>query len=267
MCSSVMKTSVSMDSSDQKKTRMKLKKFLTRRPTYQAVRDKGYIKGIQTEHNTGRYLHFLIISHMWTCATGWISDNRQRVLAHLPLHRWEKEMCVDDSQIRCLAVVWRVCASGKTHQCPTLSKCASTTWRTQVTPIWLPRVSFHLFSFSFKNRAKSDQIRDTNTGRRQWGYDTQNEWDDLPEMCLFRRMKLNLTAKIFYSQRLILRKTTDSFSDADDSVQPFQSQWFNQTRAYHLYSTLWRPQTSFQSILEAHNKRQLVEHLCMSVLS
>uniref|UniRef100_A0AAX7TBS6 Rho GTPase activating protein 12 n=1 Tax=Astatotilapia calliptera TaxID=8154 RepID=A0AAX7TBS6_ASTCA len=36
--------SVSMDSSDQKKTRMKLKKFLTRRPTYQAVRDKGYIK-------------------------------------------------------------------------------------------------------------------------------------------------------------------------------------------------------------------------------
>ncbi|KAG7242491.1 hypothetical protein INR49_020983, partial [Caranx melampygus] len=42
--SRVMKTSVSMDSSDQKKTRMKLKKFLTRRPTYQAVRDKGYIK-------------------------------------------------------------------------------------------------------------------------------------------------------------------------------------------------------------------------------
>ncbi|KAF3836164.1 hypothetical protein F7725_028722, partial [Dissostichus mawsoni] len=42
----VMKTSVSMDSSDQKKTRLKLKKFLTRRPTYQAVRDKGYIKGV-----------------------------------------------------------------------------------------------------------------------------------------------------------------------------------------------------------------------------
>lgn len=41
-----MKTSVSMDSSDQKKTRVKLKKFLTRRPTYQAVRDKGYIKGM-----------------------------------------------------------------------------------------------------------------------------------------------------------------------------------------------------------------------------
>ncbi|XP_061877790.1 rho GTPase-activating protein 12-like isoform X2 [Entelurus aequoreus] len=40
----VMKTSLSMDTSDQKKTRLKLKKFLTRRPTYQAVRDKGYIK-------------------------------------------------------------------------------------------------------------------------------------------------------------------------------------------------------------------------------
>ncbi|XP_077591943.1 rho GTPase-activating protein 12b isoform X5 [Stigmatopora nigra] len=40
----VMKNSISMDSSDQKKTRLKLKKFLTRRPTYQAVRDKGYIK-------------------------------------------------------------------------------------------------------------------------------------------------------------------------------------------------------------------------------
>lgn len=39
-----VKSSVSMDLSDQKKTRMKLKKFLTRRPTYQAVRDKGYIK-------------------------------------------------------------------------------------------------------------------------------------------------------------------------------------------------------------------------------
>ncbi|CAL9687255.1 unnamed protein product [Knipowitschia caucasica] len=40
----VMKSSVSMDASDQKKTRLKLKKFLIRRPTYQAVRDKGYIK-------------------------------------------------------------------------------------------------------------------------------------------------------------------------------------------------------------------------------
>ncbi|XP_049453297.1 rho GTPase-activating protein 12-like isoform X9 [Epinephelus fuscoguttatus] len=40
----VMKPSASMDASDNKKTRHKLKKFLTRRPTLQAVRDKGYIK-------------------------------------------------------------------------------------------------------------------------------------------------------------------------------------------------------------------------------
>uniref|UniRef100_A0A3P8V492 Rho GTPase activating protein 12a n=1 Tax=Cynoglossus semilaevis TaxID=244447 RepID=A0A3P8V492_CYNSE len=39
-----MKTSTSMDSTENKKTRHKLKKFLTRRPTLQAVRDKGYIK-------------------------------------------------------------------------------------------------------------------------------------------------------------------------------------------------------------------------------
>ncbi|XP_033506568.1 rho GTPase-activating protein 12-like isoform X2 [Epinephelus lanceolatus] len=39
-----MKPSASMDASDNKKTRHKLKKFLTRRPTLQAVRDKGYIK-------------------------------------------------------------------------------------------------------------------------------------------------------------------------------------------------------------------------------
>ncbi|KAM6920558.1 rho GTPase-activating protein 12-like isoform 6-T7 [Lycodopsis pacificus] len=39
-----MKTSTSMDGTDNKKTRHKLKKFLTRRPTLQAVRDKGYIK-------------------------------------------------------------------------------------------------------------------------------------------------------------------------------------------------------------------------------
>uniref|UniRef100_A0A8C9WL66 Rho GTPase activating protein 12 n=1 Tax=Scleropages formosus TaxID=113540 RepID=A0A8C9WL66_SCLFO len=38
-----MKITNSMDA-DQKKTRVKLKKFLTRRPTLQAVRDKGYIK-------------------------------------------------------------------------------------------------------------------------------------------------------------------------------------------------------------------------------
>lgn len=51
-----MKTSISMDSSDQKKTRMKLKKFLIRRPTYQAVRDKGYIKGrVQRRRHFGSF--------------------------------------------------------------------------------------------------------------------------------------------------------------------------------------------------------------------
>ncbi|XP_066520496.1 rho GTPase-activating protein 12b isoform X3 [Hoplias malabaricus] len=39
-----LKSSASMESSEQKKTRVKLKKFLTKRPTLQAVRDKGYIK-------------------------------------------------------------------------------------------------------------------------------------------------------------------------------------------------------------------------------
>nr|XP_057937400.1 rho GTPase-activating protein 12-like isoform X5 [Doryrhamphus excisus] len=39
-----MKTSTSIDAADNKKTKHKLKKFLTRRPTLQAVRDKGYIK-------------------------------------------------------------------------------------------------------------------------------------------------------------------------------------------------------------------------------
>ncbi|XP_075878383.1 rho GTPase-activating protein 12-like isoform X10 [Nelusetta ayraudi] len=39
-----VKASASVDGSDNKKTRHKLKKFLTRRPTLQAVRDKGYIK-------------------------------------------------------------------------------------------------------------------------------------------------------------------------------------------------------------------------------
>ncbi|RXM94804.1 Rho GTPase-activating protein 12 [Acipenser ruthenus] len=47
--SRTMKNSVSIDSSDQKKTRVKLKKFLTRRPTLQAVRDKGYIKGLNVD--------------------------------------------------------------------------------------------------------------------------------------------------------------------------------------------------------------------------
>ncbi|XP_039200028.1 rho GTPase-activating protein 12 isoform X3 [Crotalus tigris] len=39
-----LKISSSIDSSEQKKTKTKLKKFLIRRPTLQAVREKGYIK-------------------------------------------------------------------------------------------------------------------------------------------------------------------------------------------------------------------------------
>ncbi|CAL8343071.1 unnamed protein product [Merluccius merluccius] len=39
-----IKSSTSLDGQDNKKTRHKLKKFLTRRPTLQSVRDKGYIK-------------------------------------------------------------------------------------------------------------------------------------------------------------------------------------------------------------------------------
>lgn len=45
LSSSAMKLSGSIDASEQKKTKTKLKKFLTRRPTLQAVREKGYIKG------------------------------------------------------------------------------------------------------------------------------------------------------------------------------------------------------------------------------
>lgn len=40
----VVKSSSSLDVSENKKTKHRLKKFLTRRPTLQAVRDKGYIK-------------------------------------------------------------------------------------------------------------------------------------------------------------------------------------------------------------------------------
>lgn len=39
----------SIDSSEQKKTKKNLKKFLTRRPTLQAVREKGYIKGLDVD--------------------------------------------------------------------------------------------------------------------------------------------------------------------------------------------------------------------------
>lgn len=104
-----MKPSLSMDNSDQKKTRLKLKKFLTRRPTYQAVRDKGYIKGSQTGHCGSTRTGQSLVSHcrQITC------------------------VCAD-LQIRCLDAAWSACASGKTRRCPTLSKCASIMWRTQV---------------------------------------------------------------------------------------------------------------------------------------
>lgn len=75
---SAMKTSVSMDSSDQKKTRLKLKKFLTRRPTYQAVRDKGYIKGIHTEYSTG-VSSTLIVPHMMCVMTVFLLFHRSGV--------------------------------------------------------------------------------------------------------------------------------------------------------------------------------------------
>uniref|UniRef100_A0A6Q2XF24 Rho GTPase activating protein 12a n=1 Tax=Esox lucius TaxID=8010 RepID=A0A6Q2XF24_ESOLU len=44
ICPVAIKPSTSMDTSENKKTKHKLKKFLTRRPTLQTVRDKGYIK-------------------------------------------------------------------------------------------------------------------------------------------------------------------------------------------------------------------------------
>ncbi|XP_026230584.1 rho GTPase-activating protein 12-like isoform X4 [Anabas testudineus] len=41
-----MKTSTSVDATDHKKTKHKLKKFLSGRPTLQSIRDKGYIKDL-----------------------------------------------------------------------------------------------------------------------------------------------------------------------------------------------------------------------------
>lgn len=75
-----MKTSVSMDASDQKKTRMKLKKFLTRRPTYQAVRDKGYIKGISDGF---RYSYKLTVCE-YVSLFEYLAADRQRVFAKIP---------------------------------------------------------------------------------------------------------------------------------------------------------------------------------------
>lgn len=47
--SAAMKTSTSVDATDHKKTKHKLKKFLSGRPTLQSIRDKGYIKGKRTK--------------------------------------------------------------------------------------------------------------------------------------------------------------------------------------------------------------------------
>ncbi|KAM6449273.1 rho GTPase-activating protein 12 isoform 2-T2 [Liasis olivaceus] len=69
-----LKISSSIDSSEQKKTKTKLKKFLTRRPTLQAVREKGYIKDqvfgcnlsslCQRENNTVPKFVKLCIEHV-----------------------------------------------------------------------------------------------------------------------------------------------------------------------------------------------------------
>ncbi|XP_077158612.1 rho GTPase-activating protein 12 isoform X10 [Paroedura picta] len=69
-----IKLSGSIDSSEQKKTKTKLKKFLTRRPTLQAVREKGYIKDqvfgcnlsslCQRENNTVPKFVKLCIEHV-----------------------------------------------------------------------------------------------------------------------------------------------------------------------------------------------------------
>lgn len=45
LSSAAMKSSTSVDPTDHKKAKHKLKKFLSGRPTLQSIRDKGYIKG------------------------------------------------------------------------------------------------------------------------------------------------------------------------------------------------------------------------------
>lgn len=67
-----VKASASVDGSDNKKTRHKLKKFLTRRPTLQAVRDKGYIKGERLPaapalHSGVLVLHCLSLNSRGVC--------------------------------------------------------------------------------------------------------------------------------------------------------------------------------------------------------
>lgn len=78
-----MKTSTSIDAADNKKTRHKLKKFLTRRPTLQAVRDKGYIKG------TERPLH-PVDSHCYNCVITVRNGTRNTCLRTFEESVWEQ---------------------------------------------------------------------------------------------------------------------------------------------------------------------------------
>ncbi|XP_073711974.1 rho GTPase-activating protein 12a isoform X2 [Misgurnus anguillicaudatus] len=91
--SRAMKNSVSMDNSEEKKTKTKLKKFLTRRPTLQAVKDKGYIKDqvfgsslsslCQRENCTVPHFVSLCIEHVETNGLG--VDGLYRVSGNLAI--------------------------------------------------------------------------------------------------------------------------------------------------------------------------------------
>ncbi|XP_065118235.1 rho GTPase-activating protein 12a isoform X7 [Paramisgurnus dabryanus] len=91
--SRAMKNSVSMDNSEEKKTKTKLRKFLTRRPTLQAVKDKGYIKDqvfgsslsslCQRENSTVPHFVSLCIEHVETNGLG--VDGLYRVSGNLAI--------------------------------------------------------------------------------------------------------------------------------------------------------------------------------------
>ncbi|XP_057191011.1 rho GTPase-activating protein 12a isoform X1 [Triplophysa rosa] len=88
-----MKNSISMDNSDQKLKKTKLKKFLTRRPTLQAVKDKGYIKDqvfgsslsslCQRENSTLPHFVSLCIEHVENNGLG--VDGLYRVSGNLAI--------------------------------------------------------------------------------------------------------------------------------------------------------------------------------------
>ncbi|XP_056600656.1 rho GTPase-activating protein 12a isoform X3 [Triplophysa dalaica] len=91
--SRAMKNSISMDNSDQKLKKTKLKKFLTRRPTLQAVKDKGYIKDqvfgsslsslCQRENSTIPHFVSLCIDHVENNGLG--VDGLYRVSGNLAI--------------------------------------------------------------------------------------------------------------------------------------------------------------------------------------